>query len=431
MNQGALEPEKSWRELARVEQVRPEGAANFVLIGGRGSGKTRSGAEDFLEVVRSGQTPILHILAPTHADVKKVCIEGESGILKCARAGEISKYNKTELEIRFANGVIARGFSGEEPDRLNGPQCGHLWVDEFYAVSVAAIDQATFGLRIGQRVTSCWTSTPKPTASTRYVLGMLDSSVRRMRTADNRENLAPGVVAALERKYGGTRLGRVELEGDTIEDVQGSLWSRAWFDRPGFRFPPALGRRDGRTVFDPPAELSRIVVAIDPSISDPEKRKSPHKDPDACGVCVVGLGVDGRAYVLGDFTEILAPAEWARLAVQLYGICGANSIVAEANQGGELIREVIRGVATGVPVELVHASMGKRPRAEPVALLYEQGRVSHCGGMNDLEDQQATWDASDPSRPSPNNVDALVWGFHGLGLCVATGRSESRLRVNR
>lgn len=419
----------TWARVARQEQLRPLGCAHFGLIGGRGSGKTRSGAEDFLDLARSGDTPVLHILAPTLADVKKVCIEGESGILKCARPGEITRYGKTELEIEFSNGVIARGFSGEEPDRLNGPQCGHLWTDEFYAVPVETIDQALFGLRLGKRVTSCWTSTPKPTAGTRHVLALEDLAVHRMRTRDNASNLAPGVVAALERKYGGTRLGRIELEAETLEDVQGALWSRAWFDREGFRMPPAFGRIDGRISFRPPVPLQKVVVALDPSVSDPERRKNPHKEPDACGVCVVGLGDDGRAYVLGDFTEVLGPADWARLAVQLYSLTHANGIVAEANQGGELIREVLRGVATGVPVTLVHASMGKRPRAEPVALLYEQGRVSHCGTLSTLEDQLAGWDASDATERSPNNLDALVWGFHGVGLCVATAGRSRRLKV--
>ncbi|MGV3613849.1 MAG: terminase large subunit domain-containing protein [Fimbriimonas sp.] len=419
-----------WARIARNEQLRPDECAHFALIGGRGSGKTRSGAEDFLDIARSGDVPVLHILAPTHADVKKVCIEGDSGVLRCARPGEVVRYSKTELEIEFANGVIARGFSGEEPDRLNGPQCGHLWTDEFFAVSVEAIDQALFGLRLGKRVTSCWTSTPKPTASTRHVLARNDMVVRRMRTRDNASNLAPGVVTALEARYGGTRLGRIELDAETLDDVEGALWKRAWFDVPGFRLPPAFGRREGRISFRVPCPLTKIVVALDPSVSDPERRRNPHKEPDACGMCVVGLGEDGRAYVLGDFTEVLAPGDWARLAVQLYGIANANTIVAEANQGGELIREVLRGVATGVPVTLVHATQGKRPRAEPVALLYEQGRVSHCGAMNDLEDQMANWDATDGSAKSPNNMDALTWGFHGLGLCVATGGRSRRLRVN-
>ena len=417
------ESKPTWREIARDEQLRPDDCDVLTLIGGRGSGKTRSGAEDLMERVRAG-VKRLHIVAPTFADGRDVCVEGESGIRSVALPGEIANWNRSMGEIFFSNGAQAKIFAACEPDRLNGPQCQHLWCDEFGLFGdTAAIDMALFGLRLGDRVTSCWTSTPKMTRSTKYVIKYTEESggvKRRMRTRDNADNLAPSVVDALERKYGGTRLGRAELEGEEIEEVEGALWMREWFDREGFRLPPAIYKKDGRLVFDPPKEIVKVVVALDPSVTDPGKKKNPHKEPDACGVLVVGADEIGQGYVLGDFTAVMSPADWARASLKLYSLCRASAIVAEANQGGELISEVIKGYGTA-NVQLVHASMAKRPRAEPVAMLYEQGRVRHCGEMRDLEDQQTTWDATDPSQRSPNNIDGLVWGFHGLGLCDATG----------
>lgn len=376
-----------------------------------------------MERVRSG-VQRLHIVAPTFADGRDVCVEGESGIKSVALPGEIANWNRSMGEIFFTNGAQAKIFAAVEPDRLNGPQCQHLWCDEFGLYGdTAAIDMALFGLRLGDRVTSCWTSTPKMTRSTKYVLKYTEESNgvrRRMRTRDNADNLAPSVVDALERKYGGTRLGRAELDGEEIEEVEGALWERPWLERDGFRLAPAFVKENGKVVFRPPNDIQKIVVALDPTVSDPEKKKNPHKEMDACGVIVAGVDSIGRGYVLGDYTEVLSPSDWAKLAIKLYNLTKAASIVAESNQGGELISEVIKGYGNA-RVELVTASIGKRPRAEPVAMLYEQGRVFHCGRLDALEDQQCTWDALDPSQRSPNNIDALVWAFHGLGLCDATG----------
>jgi phage terminase large subunit-like protein len=418
-----LSAKSNWREIARDEQIRPDDCDTFTLIGGRGSGKTRAGAEDFMERVRAG-VQRLHIVAPTFADGRDVCVEGDSGIKSVALPGEIANWNRSMGEIFFSNGAQAKIFAAVEPDRLNGPQCQHLWCDEFGLYGdTAAIDMALFGLRLGDRVTSCWTSTPKMTRSTKYVLKHTEESGgirRRMRTRDNADNLAPSVVDALERKYGGTRLGRAELEGEEIDEVEGALWERVWLEREGFRLPPAIFKKDGKVVFEPPKQVVRTVVALDPTVSDPELKKNPHKELDACGITVVGIDEIGQGYVLGDYTAVLPPAEWAQIALRLYSLTRAYAIVAEANQGGELIREVIKGYGTA-NVQLVHASLAKRPRAEPVAMLYEQGRVKHCGEFRDLEDQMCSWNAADPSQRSPNNIDSLVWGFHGLGLCDATG----------
>lgn len=424
----------NWRNIARPEQIRPDDADCFTLIGGRGSGKTRAGAEDCLERIRAGVERV-HIIAPTFADGRDVCVEGDSGILACTLPGEIANWNRSMGEIFFSNGSRAKIFAACEPDRLNGPQAGHIWCDEFGLYGdTAAIDMALFGLRLGKRVTSCWTSTPKMTKSTKYVIKYtedVNGLRRRMRTRDNVDNLAQGVVDALERKYGGTRLGRAELEGEEIEDVEGALWQSSWFNRAGFRRNPVLFKENGQVVCRVPSDIIKVVVGLDPSISDPELKKNPHKEPDACGIIVAGVDGNGWGHVFADYTEILAPGDWAKLALKLYTLFRANAIVAEANQGGELIREVIKGYGTA-NIELVHASMGKRPRAEPVAMLYEQGRTHHYGQFRDLEDQQTSWAANDPSQKSPNNIDALVWAFHGLGLCDATGtRVRSTINTHK
>lgn len=247
---------------------------------------------------------------------------------------------------------------------------------------------------------------------------------------DNVGNLSEERVRELELKYGATRLGRQELEGEIFDQVQGALWRPVWLESAGFRLPIAFGQVGGRLEYRPPAGLRRVVVAIDPSVSDPDRRKNPLKEPDECGMVVGGIDADGNPVVLGDFSAVMSPGDWARRAVLLYSLTHASGIVAEANQGGALITEVIQSIAANVPIRLVHASQAKRPRAEPVALLYEQGRVRHCGRLDALEREMTTWDAMANDR-SPNRVDALVWLFHDLGLTQATGgRSTTRLRVN-
>jgi phage terminase large subunit-like protein len=411
---------KAWRTAARPEQLRPDGCTAFILLGGRGSGKTRSAAEDCLEIVRAGRK-IVHVLCPTYTDAKKTCIKGDAGssIIECALPGEIASFNQTDLEIRFKNGSVLRGFTAEEPGRLNGPQCHHLWIDEFGLCSVESIDQALFGNRLGDVATFCGSSTPKPKPGTKQVLNLFQgATIRRMRLQDNRENLAPNFIETIERKYGGTRLGRAEIDGELLEDVEGALWQRIWIDSERLQVYPQ--------------NLIKIVIGVDPSITDPEKRKNPNKEPDSCGIVVVGLGDDSRAYVLNDLSAVLSPKQWATVAVRAFSHYRGTGIIAESNQGGQMVEDTIHGVGPTVPVQLVHAAIGKRPRAEPVSLLYEQGRVSHVGKLDLLEDELCSWDAEDPGARSPNRLDALVWAFHGLGLCnVQEARVHNRLKSNR
>lgn len=422
-----------WRSKARPEQLRPEGCDAFILLGGRGSGKTRSAAEDCLEVLRESPK-VAHVLSPTWGDAKKTCIKGVAGssIVECARPGEIVRFNQTDLEIELRNGSIIRGFTAEKPDRLNGPQCHHLWIDEFGLCSPEAIDQALLGWRLGEVVTFCGSSTPKPRPGTKHVLKLFpEATVRKMRMRDNEANLAANFIATVEARYGGTRLGRAEIDGEIVEDVEGALWERSWFDIEGFRLPQVLGKKDGRLIYIPKVEFQRVVVAVDPTITDPERKKNPQKEMDACGIAVVGMDEWGGPVVISDQTEVLAPADWAKKVAEVARLVNANLVIYEANQGGDLVRDQLKGVITDIPIRSVHASMAKRARAEPVALMYEQGRVRHCGNLTDLEDQMCTWDATDPSQRSPNNIDAMVWGFHALKFCNVAGRKPtSRLKRN-
>ena len=415
-----------WRGIARTEQVRQPGKAAFVLLGGRGSGKTRAAAEDCLEQIRKRGGPgfLVNVVAMTAKDIDLTVMNGDSGLLKCALPGEIVNHNKSTQQLTFANGSVVNSFSGETPDRLNGPQCHHLWIDEFGLASPDLIDMAMLGARLkdsnGRGRTVCGSSTPKPRAGTKHFLSMFpDAQVSRMRMTDNAANLDEAFIADVQRRYGGTRLGRAEIDGELIEDNPGALWNSAHFNREGFRLPVALTKIDRLLQTNLPDGLIKIVVALDPSVSDPELKKNPHKEMDACGLIVAGT--DGNNfYVLGDYTDILKPSEWAAAAVKLYDAFGANKIIAEGNQGGELVRDVIRNVSN-VPIDIVHASLGKRPRAEGLALLYDQGRAFHCGDLRLLEDEMTTWEPENPGSRSPNRLDALVWAAHGLGLCRATG----------
>ena len=424
-----------WRGLGRTEQFRKPGQSAFILLGGRGSGKTRAAAEDCLEQIRRRGGPgfLVNVVAMTAKDIDLTIMNGDSGLLKCALPGEIVKYNQSTQQLTFANGSVVNSFSGETPDRLNGPQCHHLWIDEFGLASTDLIDMAMLGARLkdskGRGRTVCGSSTPKPRKGTKHFLSMFpDAQVSRMKMKDNADNLDRQFIDDVERRYGGTRLGRAELDGELIEDNPGALWNSSHFTHDGFRLPPALVKRDRLLETQLPDGIIKIVVALDPSVTDPELKKNPHKEPDACGIVVAGT--DGtNFYVLGDYTEVLKPSDWAAAAVKLFSAFGANKIIAEGNQGGELVREIIRNIAN-VPVEIVHASMGKRPRAEGLALLYDQQRAYHCGDLRLLEDEMTGWEANNPAAASPNRLDALVWAAHGLGLCMATGMKITNVMQN-
>lgn len=402
----------AWFPTGRPEQ-KPDPADDWLVhayVAGRGAGKTRAGAEWVAEQAIAHPGARIAVVARTFADVRDTCIEGQSGLLHVLRrrlpgVDWGKAWNRTLLELNLPNGSRIKGFSADEPERLRGPQHHFAWCDELAAWRYAdAWDQLQFGLRLGDHPRSFVTTTPKPT-----------SVVRRLRdraqrgdgvawvggsTFDNAENLSAVALAELRATYEGTRLGRQELYGELLLDTPGALWSIDTIAAARVTHAPAL---------------QRVVVAVDPAVTAGD-------DSDSTGIVAAGLGYDGHVYVLADRTLVASPDTWARRAVELYDELAGDRIVAEVNNGGDLVGTVLRTVDPSVPVRQVHASRGKRVRAEPVAALYEQGRVHHVGGFTDLEDQMTTWTPESPD--SPDRLDALVWAV--TDLVIEHGKRRRR-----
>lgn len=345
------------------------------------------------EWATSGRYARLAIVARTAADVRDVIVEGESGILRVSPAAERPRWEPSRRRLTWPNGAQATTYSADEPDQLRGPQHDAAAIDELAAWRYPdAWDQLRFGLRLGNDPRVVIATTPRPTKIIRDLIAAPDTVVTRGRTRDNRANLAPGVVAELERRYAGSRLGRQELDGEVLDDSAGALWRWSWID-------------ESRVARSP--DLRRVVVAVDPATTSGD-------DSDETGIVVAGIGYDGRGYVIADESGRYRPEEWARRVASAYTTHLADAVIAEGNQGGEMIGAVLRACgASGLPVRTVHARRGKATRAEPVAVLYEQGRVSHVGALARLEDQLTTWDPAS-SRASPDRLDALVYALTEL-----------------
>jgi predicted phage terminase large subunit-like protein len=383
--------------MGRDDQNAPIGDwTTWLIKAGRGWGKTRCGAEWVRMVAEANPDARIALVGPTAADVRDVMIEGESGIRAIAPPWAVPVYEPSKRRLTWPNGAMAVAYSADEPDRLRGPQHTAALCDEAAAWRYPdAWDMLMMGLRLGQRPQVVVTTTPKPVPLMRTIESTPGCIVTRGRTMDNAINLAPTFLTALMARYEGTRLGRQELEGEDLVDNPDALWSRAGLDD-----------RRARDV----QELARVVVAIDPAVTSRD-------DSDETGIIVAGVGHDRRGYVLADLSGRYKPDEWARIAIGAYHEYKADRIVAEANQGGEMVQHVLRTVDADVPLRLVHASRGKVARAEPVAALYEQGKVSHVGAHAKLEDQLCTWQ---PGMASPDRMDALVWAVTELML----GRGE-------
>lgn len=379
----------TWEAWARPEQISPPGNWPVWLVkAGRGWGKTRVGAEWVRSQARPGAR--IALLGATAADVRDVMIEGESGILACCPPHERPHYEPSKRQLTWPNGAIAKTYSAEEPDRLRGPQHTRAWADEVatYASS-DPWDMLMMGLRLGSNPRAVVTTTPKQVPIMKTIEATPGIVITRGKTRDNAENLAPSFLSGLMTRYEGTRLGRQELEGEDLVDNPDALWQRDMID-------------SSRRIAAP--SLRRVVVAIDPAATSTASS-------DETGIVVAGLGIDGRGYVEADRSGRFKPDEWARRAVSAYHEFGADRIVAEGNQGGEMVTHVIRTVWPDAPIKIVHASRGKIARAEPVAALYEQGRVSHVGALPQLEDQLCNWT---PGQSSPDRMDALVWALTEL-----------------
>ncbi len=382
-----------WHGHARADQLPPAGDwFGWLILAGRGWGKTRTGAEWVRGEVEGNRAGRIALVGPTAADVRDVMVEGQSGLLAVSPASFRPVYEPSKRRLTWPNGALPFCFSAEEAERLRGPQHDAAWCDELgaWADAEATWDQLMFGLRLGARPRVAITTTPKPTRLIRALVGRPDFRVTRGRTADNAANLAPTFLETIVGRYGGTRLGRQELDAEILEDVPGALWTRDRIEALRVERAP---------------ELRRVVVAIDPAVTAGE-------DSDETGLVVAGVGADGHGYVLEDASGRHAPTEWARRAVALFHRHGADRIVAEVNQGSALVEATLRVVDGNVPYRGVHASRGKIIRAEPVSALYEQGRVHHVGALPALEDQLCTF--APGSARSPDRLDALVYALTEL-----------------
>lgn len=382
------------RESAPVRCIQVDSPSHLFLAGKSfvPTHNTRSGAEWIRERVESGIAKRIYLVGATAADVRDVMIEGESGLMAISSPWCRPRYEPSKRRVTWPNGAIGTTFSAEEPDRLRGPQADTAWGDEFAAWKYPdAWDQLRFGLRLGGDPRAVITTTPRPTAEVRTLMADPTTAVTRGTTYENRGNLAAAFFAAVVKKYEGTRLGRQELDGAVLEDNPGALWTQSRIEALRVRKAP---------------EFRRIVVAIDPAVTSNAKS-------DETGIVVAGLGTDGHTYVLEDGSGKYTPDGWARFAVNRFKEWKADRVVAEVNNGGDLVETVIRSVDAHVPYRAVHAARGKQTRAEPIAALYEQGKVHHVGGFPALEDQMTTWDPATGEK-SPDRIDALVWALSDL-----------------
>ncbi|WP_093967110.1 DNA-packaging protein [Actibacterium lipolyticum] len=407
---------------ALEHQLPPEGDwRTWVILGGRGAGKTRAGAE-WVRAEVEGSRPLdigrsrrVALVGETIEQVREVMVFGESGILACSPPDRRPKWEATRKRLVWPNGAVAQVFSAHEPESLRGPQFDAAWVDELakWKRAEEAWDMLQFGLRLGAAPRQCVTTTPKNVPVLKTILANPSTVQTHAPTEANRAYLAASFLDEVRSRYAGTRLGRQELDGVLLEDAEGALWSS--------------GRLEASRVEDA-GELDRVVVAVDPPVTG-------NAGSDECGILVVGARVQGdpqdwRAVVLEDASVAAAsPTTWAEAAIDALRRHGAERLVAEVNQGGDLVESVIRQVDPLVPYRAVRASRGKVARAEPVAALYEQGRVQHMRGLGDLEDQMCLMTAQGfRGKGSPDRVDALVWALHDLMIEPAARWKRPRMR---
>lgn len=335
------------------------------------------------------------LVGPTAADARDVMIEGESGLLAISPPWFRPLYEPSKRRLTWPNGAIATAYSADEPNRLRGPQHDLAWADELAAwrYLVEAWDMLQFGLRLGMNPRLVVTTTPRPLQLIRDLIADATTVVTRGSTYDNAGNLAPKFLRKIQQRYEGTRLGRQEIGAEILDDTPGALWTLKAID-------------DLRVKRSAVPTLVRVVVGIDPNATSGD-------DSNEAGIVAAGLGTDGHGYVLDDVSLHGSPSTWAEAAVKLFRETNADRIVAETNNGGEMVELVIRTVDPSVPYRGVWASRGKQTRAEPISALYEQGKVHHVGVFAKLEDQMTTWV---PGQTSPDRMDALVWTLSDLML---------------
>ena len=382
-----------WSMQARDKQQLPPGDwMIWAIIAGRGFGKTRTGAETVR--IWSDQVPIIHVIGRTATDMRDTMIEGPAGILAIHPDRNKPKYEPSKKRLTWPNGCKAQLFSADEPDVLRGPQCYKLWADELASWKYEeSWDMALMGLRLGDLPQAIVTTTPRPIPIIKSLVTDPDNFITTGSTFENKENLSAVFFKKVVSKYEGTRLGRQELYAEILEDLEGALWTQKMIEIAHVSKAPSL---------------IRIVVAIDPAVTS-------EVDSDETGIIVAGIGEDERCYILEDLSGTYTPSEWARRAIGAYHQHKADRIIGEANNGGDLIEQVIRTLQGDVSYSKVHASRGKVTRAEPVVALYEQHKIKHVGSLPALETQMTTWAAKEGEK-SPDRVDALVWAVSELML---------------
>jgi phage terminase large subunit-like protein len=415
MNAHAIQARVQWLKQARDSQVVPEDDPSWsylVVRSGRGFGKTRMSVEDCAWYAATHENESIAVICPTESDVRGTYFDGPSGFMKfCPPEAIAKKIESPFYKVIMTSGTVIRGFSAEKPDRLRGPQYHRAYADELAAwktpktkeqkdANSSAWEQLEFGLRLGKNPRVIITTTPRPIPLVRKLIADPLTRLVHGSTFDNAMNLSRVALNKYKSKYEGTRLGRQELHGELLEDVPGALWTRAMIDQA--REPVVV------------PDFERVVIVIDPS----GVRDENDKNADEVGIAAVAKGVDGRGYVLGDYSCRLSPLGWGRRAIEAYHRHGADRIIGERNYGGAMVEAVIQSVDPNVPYREVVASRGKILRAEPAAALYEQGRVSHVGeDLEQLEDQMCCMTSTGyVAEGSPDRVDAVVWGLTELFL---------------
>jgi len=384
----------------RPEQHAPSGSWRiWLFLGGRGAGKTLAGAHFIAHGIQGGTLRRAGVIGATHNDTRQVMIEGESGLLKLCPTATFEPSNR---RITWPSGALATVLSADEPDSLRGHQFDGIWLDEFarWPEPQAALDMTLMCLRLGDDPRMAITTTPRAIESLKMLMQSPDVALTKSTTAANAGNLAPGFLETMQRRYAGSRLGRQELDAEIIADNDAALWKRSWIDAGRVREAPAL---------------SRIVVAVDSPVS---------AHGDECGIIVAGITDEREVYVLADCSaDGLTPAGWAKRVADAFERHEADCVVAEANQGGEMVRAVLNDALPRARLTLVHATRGKRVRASPYTVPYETGRVHHVGSFADLEDQMCNYDGT---GESPDRMDALVWALAELIPPVKRGNPKVR-----
>ena len=405
--------------FARKDQLPPASLPDgrpwttWLILGGRGAGKTRAGAE-WVKGMALGRPPYasvpqgpIALVGETMADLREVMVEGVSGLRAIHRSEDRPEWQATRRRLVWPNGMVAQGFSAEDPESLRGPQFAAAWADEIGKWNNAeeTFDMLQFGLRLGAQPRQVATTTPRATPLLKRLVADPSTAISRASTRDNAMNLAPAFLETIVQRYAGTRLGRQELDGELIEDRADTLFPRAMLEAARIAEAPAL---------------ARIVVAVDPPAGG--------KRGGNCGIVAAGRSSEGVVYILEDASlDAARPDQWAGKALVTYHAHDADALIAEINQGGEMVASVIRSIDASVPVTPVRATRGKHVRAEPVAALYAQGKVRHAGAFPVLEDQMCAFGPEGLSAgKSPDRLDALVWAVTALALTGEAGTPRVR-----